>query len=61
MLSALRPPSERPAKRISPPVRTVCEIARSVVVLPAPFAPRTATIAPSSTVSEIPWSALTGP
>jgi hypothetical protein len=29
--------------------------------LPAPFGPRTATISPSSTVSEIPCKACTGP
>ena len=43
------PPRERLARRRgSRPLRwTVPEIARSVVVLPAPFAPSTATIAPS--------------
>src|SRR5205814_1744936 len=40
---------------------TVLEIARSVVVLPAPFAPRTAAILPSSTRSVTPWSAFTAP
>src|SRR3954447_5894255 len=50
-----------PANMISPRVRTVPEIARSVVVLPAPFAPRTATACPSSTASEIPCSAFTCP
>ena len=40
---------------------TVPEIARSVVVLPAPFAPSTATTSPSPTVSETPRSACTGP
>ena len=50
-----------PAKRIAPLRLTVPEIARNVVVLPAPLAPRTATISPSATVSETPCSALTGP
>ena len=50
-----------PAKMISPLRLTVPEIARSVVVLPAPFAPSTATIWPSSTASETPSSARTGP
>ena len=40
---------------------TVPEMERSVVVLPAPLAPRTATICPCSTASETPWSARTGP
>ena len=50
-----------PSKRISPDRRTVPEIARSVVVLPAPFAPSTETDSPFSTVSDTPWSALTAP
>ena len=54
-------PSGFPPKRIWPARRTVFEIARSVVVLPAPFAPRTAAICPSSTVSVMPCSALIGP
>src|SRR5439155_5893348 len=53
--------SRSPAKTSSPLRRTVPEIARSVVVFPAPFAPSTATSSPSSTSSETPWSALTGP
>src|SRR6266516_4848882 len=51
----------RPAKVISPLFRTVPEIARSVVVLPAPFAPSSETACPSSTDSETPWRALIGP
>src|SRR5919197_3817313 len=50
-----------PAKTISPVCRTVPETDRSVVVLPAPLAPSSATISPSSTRSETPWSALIGP
>ena len=50
-----------PLNEIVPVRRTVPEIARSVVVLPAPFAPRTVTIWPSSTASETPWSARTWP
>ncbi len=53
--------SSFPPKRIWPARRTVFEIARSVVVFPAPFAPRTAVICPSSTVSVTPCSALIGP
>ena len=52
---------ERPPKTISPAVRTIPEIARSVVVLPAPFAPSSATTSPSSTESETSWSARIGP
>ncbi len=33
----------------------------SVVDLPAPFTPRSATSSPSATSSEMPWSALTAP
>src|SRR5215208_1486295 len=51
----------RPSKTTSPFVRTMPEIARSVVVLPAPLAPSSATISPSFTSSETPCSALTGP
>ena len=59
--SGERRASDLPAKRISPLERTVWEIARSVVVLPAPFAPSTATICCSPTSSETPCSALIGP
>ena len=55
------PRSGFPAKTISPLRRTVPETARSVVVLPAPFAPSTATTAPSGTSRETPLSACTGP
>src|SRR5215471_12774042 len=51
-----------PSKRTLPPVlRTVPEMARRVVVLPAPLAPSRATIVPSSTFSDTPCSALTEP
>jgi hypothetical protein len=50
-----------PSKTISPLCRTVPETDRSVVVLPAPLAPSSATISPSSTWSERPYSALIGP
>jgi hypothetical protein len=49
------------SKITSPLRRTVPETARSVVVLPAPFAPSTATSSPSPTSSEIPCRAFTGP
>ena len=50
-----------PANVIAPERRTVPEIARRVVVLPAPFAPSTATTSPSPTSSETPCRALTAP
>ena len=50
-----------PAKRIAPWRATVPEIARKVVVLPAPFAPSTATTSPSATWSVTPCSARTCP
>src|SRR5437764_14789609 len=40
---------------------TIPEMARSVVVLPAPLAPSMVTMVPSSTTSERPWSARTEP
>src|SRR5512133_3392388 len=51
----------RPATTISPERLTVPETARSIVVFPAPFGPRTVTISPSSTVSETPCSASIAP
>jgi len=56
-----RPVIELPAKWISPVVLTIPLIARSVVVLPAPLAPSSATTVPSSTFSETPWSARIAP
>ncbi len=47
--SGVRRKSSARRSRTSPLVLTVPEIARSVVVLPAPFAPRIATKSPSST------------
>src|SRR5256885_2995410 len=50
-----------PANAILPLRLTVHDTARSVVVLPAPFGPRTATSSPSPTSSETPCSARTWP
>ena len=50
-----------PSSSIAPLRETMPEIARSVVVFPAPFAPRTATTSPSPTVSETSRRAWTGP
>src|SRR5215467_4312337 len=51
-----------PSNSTLPPVfLTVPETARSVVVLPAPLAPSSATMLPSLTFSEIPCSALMDP
>jgi hypothetical protein len=52
----------RPSKRIVPAAAfTKPLIARSVVVLPAPLAPISATISPSPTVSETSSSAVMRP
>ena len=59
--SGARPAIRFDANAISPVFRTVPEIERSVVVLPAPFAPRIDTACPSSTASETPCSARIGP
>ena len=53
--------SRLPPSTTSPLRRTVPDTARSVVVLPAPFAPSTATISPSATSSDTPCSAWIGP
>ena len=50
-----------PAKRIEPAVRTMREMARSVVVLPAPFAPRMVVMPPASMEKLTPCSALVRP
>jgi hypothetical protein len=51
-----------PSRRTVPETgRTRPLIVRSSVVLPAPFAPRTAVIRPASALSETPSSARTGP
>src|SRR4051794_13321432 len=59
--SGVARPSRLPPSTMSPLRRTVPDTARSVVVLPAPFAPSSATISPSSTVSDTLWSATTWP
>src|SRR3954463_6635922 len=59
--SGVARPSRLPPSTTSPVRRTVPDTARRVVVLPAPFAPRSATISPSSTVSETLCSATTCP
>ena len=51
-----------PSKMIDPPVSgRIPEIARMVVVLPAPFAPINVTSSPCSTDSEMPCSASIRP
>ena len=51
MSSVARPPIDLPSKRISPFVWHMPESERSVVVLPAPFAPSSVVMPPSSTSS----------
>jgi len=50
-----------PSNRIEPAVRTMREIARSVVVLPAPFAPRMVVIPPRAMLKLTPCSAFVRP
>ena len=50
-----------PPNLISPVAFTMPVMARRVVVLPAPLAPRRATTEPSSTFSETPWRARMAP
>ena len=56
---------DRPEKRTAPSVISAFsagkkpEIARKVLVLPAPFRPTSATMAPSATVSDTPCMART--
>src|SRR5438105_3496487 len=59
--SGCRPVISWPAKRISPQALIIPLMARSVVVLPAPLAPNSATTEPSSTFSETPWRARMEP
>src|SRR5690349_8508034 len=55
--AAPRPSTREPPRRTSPRVGdSVPEIARIVVVLPAPLAPISATIVPGLTSSEVPTS-----
>jgi hypothetical protein len=56
------PTRDSPSKRIDPLAGgTRPKIADSVVVFPAPFGPTIVTTSPSSTCSEMPWSAGTRP
>ena len=55
------PASSLPSSTIEPVVDTIWQMARSVVVLPAPLAPRMTTTSPRSTVKSTPWSTSTLP
>ena len=61
MFSVERPASGRPANSIEPDERTMLQIARKVVVLPAPLAPRSVVRLPSSSEKVDPCSACTSP
>src|SRR5258706_10288786 len=61
MSSVARPSMRWPAKRISPWVRTMPQSARSVVVLPAPLAPSSVVIVPSSMEKLMPCSTRVWP
>ena len=56
------PSMRSPSNRISPARgRSIPEIVMSVVLLPAPFAPITATVSPGWTTREIPFRASMAP
>ena len=55
------PSMRSPPQRISPLVRTMPQIARRVVVLPAPLAPSSAVTPPSSTTKSMPCSTASAP
>src|SRR4051812_8834455 len=59
--SGRMPRMSLPSNTMRPPARTVPLIARRVVVLPAPFAPRMPTAPLSGTLSDTPSSTCTGP
>src|SRR5688572_14406097 len=59
--SVARRSMRSPAKRISPSVFTMAHKARSVVVLPAPFAPRSAVMRPFSSAKSRPCSTRVWP
>ena len=62
ILWGLIPVSDFPRNRMWPRLAWIRpEIARSVVLLPAPFAPTSVTIWPSSTAIEIPLRAWMAP
>ena len=62
MSCGMRRVSSSPLKRTEPALgRSMREMARRVVVLPAPFAPMSATTLPSGTSSETPRSASMTP
>ena len=59
---AFMPRSDFPRKRMSPPLAGIRpEMARSVVLFPAPLAPTSVTMVPSSTAIETPFKAWIAP
>ena len=61
MFSVERPESGLPSNSIAPVERTMLQIARSVVVLPAPLAPSSVVSEPSLSEKERPCRAWTWP
>src|ERR1019366_8027008 len=59
--SVAMPLIDSPPRISSPCVRTMPQIARNVVVLPAPLAPRSAVTPPSSTEKSMPCSTFVSP
>ncbi len=61
MSSGDLPPTAVPSIATTPLVGIIPLMARIVVVLPAPFAPRMTTTSPGATENDIPRSTCTGP
>src|ERR1700722_7661612 len=61
MSSVAMPLIDSPPRIISPCVRNMPQIARNVVVLPAPLAPSSAVTPPSSTMKSMPCSTRVSP
>jgi hypothetical protein len=61
MSSVARRSSDWPSKRTLPAVRTIRQIARSVVVFPAPLAPSMVVIPPDAMEKLTPCSAVVRP
>src|SRR5262245_39823762 len=61
IFSGRMPTSSVPSRLTLPLVSTIWHIARIVVVLPAPLAPRSTTTSPSSTCRSSPRRTCTGP
>ena len=61
MSSLARPSIRRPSNRTVPAGATIPDTARSVVVFPAPLAPRIVVMPRASTVNPTPWRTRVAP